>query len=104
MSKVTYFKLTLVSYLVMVVFIGAGLFACVEGPQSDLQTVSSFFESFYFCVVTITTVGYGDYSPETALGQICVMLIIAVAFIVVPYRASLLAEIEFEYADQESEQ
>eukprot|EP01084_Bolivina_argentea_P063857 116498_1 len=103
MSKVTYFKLTLVSYLLMVVFVGAGLFACVEGPQSETQTVSSFFESFYFIVVTITTVGYGDYSPDTMIGQICIILVIAVAFIVVPYRVSVLAQLEFEYADQESE-
>eukprot|EP01084_Bolivina_argentea_P021322 39607_1 len=105
MSKVTYFKLTLVSYLVMVVFVAAGLFACVEGPQSSLAepTVGNFFESFYFIVVTVTTVGYGDYSPVTIEGQICVILVIAIAFIVVPHRAAVLARLEFEYADQESE-
>ena len=24
----------------------------------------------YFCVVTMSTVGYGDFSPETALGKV----------------------------------
>ena len=30
----------------------------------------SLLDSFYFSVVTIATVGYGDLSPETALGKI----------------------------------
>ncbi|KAI9908184.1 hypothetical protein PsorP6_004392 [Peronosclerospora sorghi] len=38
----------------------------------------SFFSSIYFMFVTVSTVGYGDFSPHTVLGQLTVCLIIGV--------------------------
>ncbi|KAE8883281.1 hypothetical protein PF005_g627 [Phytophthora fragariae] len=36
----------------------------------------SFFSSIYFMFVTVSTVGYGDFSPHTVLGQLTVCMII----------------------------
>ncbi|CAH0487695.1 unnamed protein product [Peronospora farinosa] len=36
----------------------------------------SFFSSIYFMFVTVSTVGYGDFSPHTVLGQVTVCIII----------------------------
>jgi len=33
----------------------------------------AFAESVYFCFVTITTIGYGDYTPQTTAGR-CVVI------------------------------
>ena len=30
----------------------------------------SWIDAFYFCVVTLTTVGYGDITPQTPLGKL----------------------------------
>lgn len=39
----------------------------VEGPENGFTSVPT---SIYWTVVTITTVGYGDITPKTAVGQI----------------------------------
>jgi voltage-gated potassium channel len=36
----------------------------------------SWVDSFYFCVITLATVGYGDFSPQTVAGKIFTILYI----------------------------
>jgi len=38
----------------------------------------SVLDSLYFCVITLATVGYGDFSPKTDLGKIVTMIYILV--------------------------
>lgn len=42
----------------------------------DCSETWSFFSSIYFMFVTVSTVGYGDFSPKTVLGQLMVCVII----------------------------
>ena len=80
MAKLTVF----VYFVVVVVCIFGAVMYLVEGgsnPQFD-----SIPRSIYWAIVTITTVGYGDISPLTPLGQFlsAVLMIMGYAVIAVP--------------------
>ncbi|MDJ0768981.1 MAG: potassium channel family protein [Ilumatobacter sp.] len=44
----------------------------------------SWIDSFYFTIVTLTTVGYGDFTPETTAGKLFTMayLLIGIGIVV----------------------
>ena len=35
-------------------------------------------DAFYFCVITLTTIGYGDLTPKTAMGKLFTVVYIFV--------------------------
>ncbi|MEJ6679587.1 MAG: ion transporter, partial [OM182 bacterium] len=71
----------LFSVIILIVIFGALMFI-IEGPANGFINIPV---SIYWAIVTITTVGYGDITPQTPLGQfvaafamICGYAIIAV--------------------------
>jgi voltage-gated potassium channel len=55
----------------------------IEGEESGFTSIP---RSIYWAVVTLTTVGYGDISPKTGLGQAlaAVIMIMGYGIIAVP--------------------
>ena len=55
----------------------------VEGAERGFTSIPM---SIYWAIVTMTTVGYGDLSPQTALGQTLasVLMIVGYGVIAVP--------------------
>lgn len=52
----------------------------------------SWLDSLYFTVITLTTVGYGDFSPQTTGGKIFTMAYILVGLGILSSFVVLLAE------------
>ncbi len=77
--KVTIFLLTVLT--LMVIF--GSLMYLIEGAENGFTSIP---RSIYWAVVTMTTVGYGDISPKTNLGQALasVIMILGYAIIAVP--------------------
>lgn len=70
------------SVFVVIVIFGSVMYV-VEGPKNGFTSIP---RSIYWAIVTITTVGYGDISPHTPLGQFIASLamITGYAIIAVP--------------------
>jgi len=66
-------KITVFLYFVcvLIVLFGAAMFV-IEGAEAGFTSIP---RSIYWAVVTLTTVGYGDISPQTPLGQVVASLI-----------------------------
>lgn len=71
--------------LTLVVIIGSMMYV-IESGQEGEHGFTSIPKSVYWAIVTLTTVGYGDISPKTPLGQMLasVVMIIGYAIIAVP--------------------
>ena len=46
------------------------------------------FDSLYFCIVTFSTVGFGDVTPETWSSKLFVVAMICVALVVLPIQVN----------------
>ena len=78
-NKIIVFLFTVVN---LVIIIGAIMYV-VEGEKNGFTSIP---KSIYWAIVTLTTVGYGDISPHTPLGQFfaSIIMIIGYSIIAVP--------------------
>ena len=72
-QKITVFLLAVAA---MVVVFGTVMYV-VEGPANGFTSIP---RSMYWAVVTLTTVGYGDISPKTPLGQTLASLVMILGY------------------------
>jgi len=71
--KITVFITTIIT---IVVFVGS-LMYLIEGEKSGFTSIP---KSIYWAIVTMTTVGYGDIAPQTALGQMVASLLMVTGY------------------------
>ena len=87
----------LFSVLILVTIFGS-LMYIIEGPRYGFSSIP---RSIYWAIVTITTVGYGDITPHTIVGQMIASLamLTGYAIIAVPtgiISAELITEMQRE--------
>ena len=71
-------------------YIAAMLLYFIEG-ESKPQAFGSITRSLWWAIVTLTTVGYGDVYPETALGRVAAALVALAGIGIVAMPTGILA-------------
>lgn len=73
-----------ISLLVMVL---STIMYAVEGPDNGFTSIP---QSMYWTIVTITTVGYGDITPHTALGQAIAALTMLLGYSIIAIPSGIV--------------
>lgn len=89
--------LTLLFTISALVFCWTGLLQVVESRGKDARL--EFHDAYYLVVITLSTVGYGDMHPDTAVGQQLVVLMLIVAALLVPQQLALLRSFRINDAE-----
>lgn len=83
--------------LVLATIFGSLMFI-VEGPENGFTSIP---KSIYWTIVTITTVGYGDITPHTVMGQIIAALVMLTGYSIIAVPTGIFtAEIATEMQRQ----
>lgn len=74
----------LLSTIFIIFFVSSGLFWFVENGVNP--AVQTFGDAFYFTVVALTTVGFGDITPVSAAGKWITVLMVLSGIILIPWQ------------------
>jgi voltage-gated potassium channel len=83
--------------VVAIFFVSAGLFYGFEHGVNE--RVGTFGDAFYFTVVTLSTVGFGDITPATRAGRLVTIAAILAGVILIPWQASKIVR-EWAHKDK----
>lgn len=82
--RASFYKIVIfISFVLTLVVLLGTLMYVVEGPENGFTSIP---HSIYWTIVTITTVGYGDIVPQTAIGKwvASIVMLSGYAIIAVP--------------------
>lgn len=81
--------LVFLSFVLLVVMIVGSLMYVIEGDKNEDFTNIPI--SIYWAIVTITTVGYGDISPVTPLGQFFAAVLMIMGYVVIAVPTGIVS-------------
>ena len=92
--KITVFFLFV---LVLVTIIGSIMYLIEGGEGSQFDSIPT---SIYWAIVTLTTVGYGDITPQTGLGQMLSAIVMMLGYSIIAIPTGIIA---VDFYNQEEE-
>jgi voltage-gated potassium channel len=91
--KITVFFLA----LLVLVFILGSIMYLVEGPESGFSSIPL---SIYWAIVTLTTVGFGDITPTTILGQLIASIIMLLGYSIIAIPTGIVGAEIYKEVDR----
>ncbi len=80
-------------FVVLLMVLFGSVMYIVEGPEHGFTSIP---RSIYWAIVTMTTVGYGDISPQTDLGQALASLVMILGYGIIAIPTGIVtAELSF---------
>lgn len=87
----------LVAVMTIVVILGSLMYV-IEGEEHGFSSIP---RAVYWAIVTLTTVGYGDISPQTPLGQSLAAMIMIIGYSIIAVPTGIItAELGLSVAQQ----
>ncbi|ERH06090.1 MAG: ion channel [Halonotius sp. J07HN4] len=81
----------------LIFFLSTGFIYAVKGGVNP--AVSNFGDAFYYTVIAVSTVGFGDIIPATAAGRWITVLAVLVGFVLIPWQATRLRQSTADESD-----
>lgn len=81
--------------VVFVTFMGAMMFF-IEGEENGFTSIP---RGIYWSIVTITTVGYGDITPQTTLGQLVASFLMITSYGILAIPTGIISSTFTKYKD-----
>ncbi|MCG8570171.1 MAG: ion transporter [Spirochaetes bacterium] len=80
----------LILTVLMIFFVSSGFFYHFEKDINE--QVGNFGDAFYYSVVTLTTVGFGDIIPQSGGGRFVTVIMIISGIILIPWQAGQIVK------------
>lgn len=91
--------LTLGLFATVIITVSSVLIYIMEA-NNPASRITTLFDAFYWSVVTIFTVGYGDFVPATDEGRMVAMMIIVAGIAVISFATSIVVSAFTEKLDE----
>lgn len=86
-ASATKIQIFLFSVLTIVLIMGTLMFV-IEGPENGYTSIPV---GMYWAIVTLTTVGFGDITPQTPIGQLLASLIMLMGYAIIAVPTGIVS-------------